>query len=133
MTSETHYPAQGESMPRQTSVYITLDWQEQGPLEISGRRLWQKGRRVCTPTDYPQRLPCHNPDCVDGGFEIGERVATLLASGKDSEQNSLICRNAIHEDRSRRCLHTIIYSIACIRPYDRQGTRPLVRDPSVSE
>jgi hypothetical protein len=119
-------------MTRQTSVYITLDWQEQGPLEISGHRLWQKGRQVCTPGDYPQRLPCHNPECIGGGFDIGERVAKLLDSGKDSEQNSLICRNAINEDRSQRCLHTIIYSIACIRPYDRQNTRPLVRDPSVT-
>ncbi len=106
-------------------VYITLDWQEQGPLEASGRRLWRKGRKVCTPTDYPKLLPCNNPKCENGGFEIGDRIANLLASYQDSEQNSLICRNAIHEDRSKRCLHTIIYSIACIRPYERQSSESL--------
>lgn len=113
-------------METKKPVYITLDWQEQGPLETSGQRLWKKGRQVCTPDDYPQRLPCNNPDCENGGFEIGSRIAALLASGKDSEQNSLICRNAIHEDRSRRCLHTIIYSIACIRPYQREPIESII-------
>ncbi len=100
-------------------VYITLEWQEQGPLETTGRRLWREGRTVCTSYDYPRRLSCSNPECEDGGFEIGERIARLLASGKVSEQNSLVCRNAIHADRAKRCLHTIIYSITCVRPYQR--------------
>jgi hypothetical protein len=120
-------------MTMQKPVYITLDWQEQGPLETSGRRLWRKGRKVCTPTDYPQLLPCNNPECENGGFDIGDRIAALLASGKDSEQNSLICRNAISEDRSKRCLHTIIYSIACIRPYQRQPAQPVVSKGNPSE
>jgi hypothetical protein len=111
-------------MAIQKSVYITLDWQEQGPLETSGHRLWRKGRKVCTPIDYPTLLPCSNPECEDGGFGIGDRIAALLDSGKDSDQNSLICRNAINENRSKRCLHTIIYSIACIRPYQRQPIQP---------
>lgn len=101
-------------------IYITIEWQEQGPMEATGRRLWRKERRVCTLEDYPQVLPCNNPDCKEGGFDIGDKIVALLASGENNEQNSLICRNAIHKDRSKRCLHIITYSIACIRPYQRQ-------------
>jgi hypothetical protein len=102
------------------TVFITLDWIEQGPLDpATGQRFWQKGRKICTPTEYPQRLLCHNPGCEDGGFEIGEKIAALLKSGMDSEQNSLVCLNAVHEDRAKRCLHIILYSIICIYPYRR--------------
>ena len=101
-------------------VYITIDWQEQNVLDNTNRReVWKQERKVCLPDDYPQVLPCSNPACKNGGFEIGSRIETLLESGKDSEQNSLICRNAIHQDRDKRCLHTIIYTIACIRPFQR--------------
>ena len=108
-------------MTNQRHVYLTIDWQEQNVLDDTNRRqVWKKDRIVCPPNEYPRLLPCSNPNCEDGGFEIGDRIAALLASGKDSEQNSLICRNAIHQDRDKRCLHTIIYSIACIRPYQRE-------------
>jgi hypothetical protein len=100
-------------------VVINLEWQERGPLEDNGQRLWRKGRKVCTPSDYPEKLPCHNPQCECGGFEIGKRIAELLASRKFSEENSLICTNAIHEDRNKRCLHTIIYTITAVSPYRR--------------
>lgn len=113
-------------------VYITLEWQEQGPLDASSRRLLREGRMVCTPYDYPEQLPCNNPECEDGGFEIGDRVAALLASGKDSEQNSLVCRNAIHKDRTKRCLHTIMYSITCVRPYQRHVSKAAVSDSSAA-
>jgi hypothetical protein len=104
-------------------VYITVEWQEQGPLETPGSQLWREERMVCTPYDYPEILPCSNPNCEDGGFEIGDRVAELLDSGKISDQNSLVCRNAIDNDRSRRCLHTIIYSITRVRPYQRNRSQ----------
>ena len=107
-------------MAAQRPVYITVEWQEQGPLETPGSRLWREGRTVCTPYDYPEVLPCSNPDCEDGGFEIADRIAALLESGKVSDQNSLVCRNAIDNDRPKRCRHTIIYSIARVRPYQRQ-------------
>lgn len=111
-------------MTSQRHVYLTIDWQEQNVLDDTNRRqVWKKDRIVCPPNEYPQLLPCSNPNCKDGGFEIGDRIAALLASGKDSEQNSLICRNAIHQDRDKRCLHTIIYSVACIRPYQRERSQ----------
>lgn len=113
-------------------VYITIEWQEQGPLETPGSRLWREDRVVCTPYDYPDLLPCSNPDCQDGGFEIGDRVAALLASDKNTEQNSLVCRNAIDTDRSRRCLHTIIYSITRVSPYQRQKPEKVVLDNKAS-
>jgi hypothetical protein len=43
----------------------------------------------------------------------------LLASRKFSEENSLICTNAIHEDRNKRCLNTIIYTITAVAPNRR--------------
>jgi hypothetical protein len=105
-------------------VYITLDWREEGPLDsVTGRRFWQKGRKVCAHNKYPKRLPCHNPNCQDGGFEIGDRIAALLASRIDNEQNSLICTNALHEDRAKRCLHTILYSLVCVYPYRRGAAK----------
>jgi hypothetical protein len=97
-------------------VYITIEWQEQGPLETPGSRLWREDRLVCTPY-------CHG-----GGFEIGDRVAALLASDRNTEQNSLVCRNAIDLDRSKRCLHTIIYSITRVSPYQRQKPEQVVSD-----
>lgn len=119
-------------MTRQKPTYITLEWQEQGPLEPTGRRMWQEGRTVCTPYDYPSLLPCNNPECEDGGFEIGDRVAALLESGKSTDQNSLVCRNAVYKDRSKRCLHTIIYSITYVRPYQREKPRMSVSDSKLS-
>jgi len=107
-------------MTPQGPVYVTVEWQEQGPLETPGSRLWREGRAVCTPYDYPETIPCSNPECENGGFEIGERIATLLDSGQVSDQNSLVCRNAIDNDRTKRCLHTIIYTITRVRPYQRQ-------------
>jgi hypothetical protein len=90
------------------------------------QRLWKKGRKICGPDDYPQKLPCHNPKCEGGGFEIGDRIAALLSSGDDSDQNSLICTNAIHKDRNKRCLHTIFYSISCVHPFQRGKRRVVV-------
>lgn len=120
-------------MTSQRPVYITLEWQEQGPIETTGRRLWREERMVFTPYDYPEQLPCSNPECEDGGFEIGDRISALLASGKASEQNSLVCRNAIYyKDRTKRCLHTIIYSITCVRPYQRQKPQSVASDSSVA-
>lgn len=116
-------------MTSQRQVYVTIDWQERNILNDTNlRQVWQKERIVCLPDDYPELLPCSNPACRDGGFEIGDRIRALVASGKDSEQNSLICRNAIHKGPGRRCLHTIIYSITCIRPYSRKTSPAVVTD-----
>ena len=104
-------------------MVINLEWQERGPLQENGQQLIFKGREICTPKNYPEKLPCHNPSCDCGGFEIGRRVAKLLASRKFSEENSLICTNAIHEDRDKRCLHTIIYTITSISPYRRASEK----------
>lgn len=120
-------------MASQKHVYITLEWQEQGPMEMTGQRLWREDRKVFTHANYPQTLPCHNPNCEEGGFEIGDRIAALLDSGKMSEQNSLICRNAIHTDRNRRCQHTILYSITCILPYQREPSQPLASSRASQE
>jgi hypothetical protein len=57
-------------------------------LDTSGRRLQKQGRQV-TAQEYPQELACHNPECQDGGFDIGERITALLASKEYYEQNSL--------------------------------------------
>jgi hypothetical protein len=40
-----------------------------------------------------------------------------LSAGEYSDHNSLICTNAIQKDRTKRCLHTIMYSITRVRPY----------------
>lgn len=112
-------------MTNQRLVYVTLVWQEQGPQETVGYRLWRKERRVYASDEYPGLLPCSNPHCKNGGFNIGEKIAVLLASDQNSEQNSLICRNAIHPDRTKRCLHVIAYTITCVRPYQRgNGSHP---------
>jgi hypothetical protein len=119
-------------MANPKQVYITIEWQEQGPLETTGRQLWRKERKVCSLEDYPKKLPCNNPECEEGGFDIGDKIAALLASGENNEQNSLICCNAINKDRSKRCLHNITYSIACVRPYQRQKPQPIISDSNIS-
>ena len=116
----------------QRPVYITVEWQEQGPLDTPGSRLWKEDRLVCTPYDYPELLPCSNPECKGGGFEIGDRIAALLASDRNSEQNSLVCRNAIDNDRTKRCLHTIIYSITRVSPYQRQKPEKVTSSSTTS-
>jgi hypothetical protein len=92
--------------------YITLVWQEYGEQH----QLCEQQRQVYVAGEHPSRLSCSKPVCKDGGFEIGERIDNLLTAGYGNEQNSLICRNAIHPDRTKRCRHTIIYSIARICP-----------------
>jgi hypothetical protein len=104
-------------MTPQTSNYIVLDWLEKNPDGALEQVRWRGNRRIFTPLNYPKWLPCSNPDCEHGGYEIGDRIAALLASDRDSEHNSLICRNAIHPNRSRRCRHLICYVIACVRPF----------------
>ncbi len=116
-------------MTPQTSKFIVLDWHEKGFNSITKHERPRNNRQVFTYLEYPTRLPCSNPDCEDGGFEIGERIAALLASGNDDEQNSLICRNAIHPDRAKRCLHAIRYTISCIYPYQRQRPDATLRQP----
>jgi hypothetical protein len=108
-------------MANQGDTYIMLNWQEFGLRQVNGCRLLQKSRQVYAPRDYPDELPCNNPDCEGGGFKIGDRITRLLTSNLDSEQNSLICRNAIHQDKTKRCLHTILYSIAQVHPYPKRG------------
>jgi hypothetical protein len=98
-------------------TFLVVEWLEQGTMDIAGQRYTQQGRQICTPADYPRKLPCHNPDCKGGGFVIGNRIAAFLAAGEYSDHNSLICLNAIQKDRSRRCLHTIMYSITRVQPY----------------
>lgn len=109
-----------ETPPTPEHVYIILDWQEQGPMEPNGNRLWKEERLICTPDDYPQKLPCHNPDCKNGGFGIGSRIAAFLSTDKEREQNSLICNNAVQQGQSKRCLHTILYSLTRVLPYKYQ-------------
>lgn len=105
-------------------VYINLEWREEGPEDVAtGEHLVKQVRKVCTSTEYPRRLPCSNPHCENGGFEIGEKIEALLVSDVDSEQNSLVCINAMHEDRANRCLHTILYSLICIFPHPKETKR----------
>lgn len=108
-------------------VYITIEWQEQGPMDATGQQLQKKGREVSS-QNYPETLPCHNPNCKDGGFKIGEKIVALLASEEYHEQNSLVCKNAIHPDRTKRCFHTIFYSISCIYPHGRRKSRSIIPD-----
>jgi hypothetical protein len=110
-----------QAITRQDCAFITLSWQELVPPKHHGYRLWGKERKIYSPIEYPEELPCNNPECQGGGFSIGDRIFDLLISDQDGEQNSLICRNAIHQDRTKRCLHTILYSIAHIRPYNKRG------------
>ena len=98
-------------------IFLVVEWLEQGTMDIGGGRFTKKHREVFTPADYPKKLMCHNPNCKGGGFAIGVRIADLLSSGEYSDHNSLICSNAIHSDRTKRCLHTIIYSITRVLPY----------------
>jgi len=100
----------------QKDVYITLDWQEQGPMDDNGRRPQWTGREVSA-RNYPKSLACHNSECENGGFDIGSKIAALLTSGETFEQNSLVCRNAVNPNRNKRCTHTISYSISCIYPH----------------
>ena len=109
-------------MGDQENIYIVIEWLERGTMAINGDRIQETGRRVCTADNFPKMLPCHNPECEGGGFEIGRRISALLRSGKYNEQNSLICINAIGERNSKRCLHTIFYSIARVLPYQREDT-----------
>ncbi len=99
------------------STFLVVEWLEQGTMDMTGHRYTRQGRQVCTPADYPKKLPCHNPDCKGGGFAIGSRIAAFLSAGEYSDHNSLICTNAIQKDRTKRCLHTIMYSITRVRPY----------------
>jgi hypothetical protein len=108
-------------MTGQNHVYITIDWQEQHIMgNTNRRRIWDKKRRVCLADECADVLPCSNPNCIGGGFEIGSKIKNLLVSGKENEKNSIICRNAINPDPTKGCSHTIIYSIACVRPYQRE-------------
>jgi hypothetical protein len=108
-------------MTVQNYVYITIDWQEQHIVGNTNRRqVWDKERQVCIVDECVDILPCSNPNCVGGGFEIGGRIRRLLISGKENEQNSMICRNAVHADPTKECSHTIVYSIVCIRPFQRE-------------
>ena len=100
----------------QKDVYITLDWQEHGPMDAYGHRPEWRGREVSM-RDFPAKLSCHNPRCEKGGFDIGDKIAALLTSRESFEQNSLVCSNAINPDRAKRCTHTISYSISCIYPH----------------
>lgn len=117
-------------MTSKTTVFIILTWQEEGRFKTTtGTVLYRKERKTFIPPDYPQHLSCSNPNCQGGGFDIGDRISTLLTSGTDDELNSLICRNAVHPDRAKRCLHTIRYSITCIYPYQRQRPDRGLRQP----
>ena len=109
-------------MMNDESTFLVVEWVEQGPMDVSGRRFTWQGRQVCTTADYPRKLPCHNPDCKGGGFAIGSRIADFLSGEEYSDHNSLICANAIHKDRAKRCLHTIMYSITRVRPYAPAGS-----------
>lgn len=123
MQTEQNKPGLKAQRLSPNHVYVILEWQEQGPMEANGQRMWQQNRRVCTVDDYPDRLACHNPNCQNGGFEIGDKIIEFLNSGKESAQNSLICNNAVRQGRSSRCLHTILYSLTRVLPYDRAKRR----------
>jgi hypothetical protein len=108
-------------MENEDHVFIVVEWLERGTMGINGDRIQEKGREVTAVDNFPKMLPCHNPECEGGGFEIGRRISALLRSDRYSEQNSLICINAIGSRGSKRCLHTIFYSISRILPYQREG------------
>ncbi len=108
-------------MGDQNHIFIVIEWLERGTMATNGDRIQEKGRKVCTVDDFPKMLPCHNPECEGGGFQIGRRISALLRSGEYNEQNSLICINAIGKPNSKRCLHTIIYSIARVLPYQYES------------
>jgi hypothetical protein len=47
-----------------------------------------------------------------------------------SEQNSLICINAMPKEGRKRCMHTIIYSISCVLPFQRERPHSLTSNKS---
>jgi len=107
-------------MQPQTKVYIILAWREEGHSKTgSVPILYNKERRVYTPDNYPKRLACSNPRCKDGGFEIGDKIAHILATGDYDEYNSLGCSNGIQPVQPGQCSHIIRYTISCVYPYQR--------------
>jgi hypothetical protein len=107
-------------MASQEKIFLVVEWLERGTMGVNGDRIQYSGRKVSTVDDFPRILPCHNPECEGGGFEIGRKISSLLRSGQYNEQNSLVCINAIGKRNSKRCLHTIFYSIARVLPYQRE-------------
>lgn len=109
-------------MADQEKTFVVVEWLERGTLGVNGDRIQYSGRKVSTVDNFPRILPCHNPECQGGGFKIGSRISSLLRSGEYNEQNSLVCMNAIGKRNSKRCFHTIFYSIARVLPYHRESS-----------
>lgn len=61
-------------------------------------------------------LPCSNPNCHEGGYEVDKLVATMLREGEAEREGIMLCSGREMGDEMRRgpirCPHRIEYKAA---------------------
>ncbi|HLJ67342.1 MAG TPA: hypothetical protein VKX16_08280 [Chloroflexota bacterium] len=79
-------------------------------------------------------LPCSNPDCHEGGYQLDRLVADMLRLGETSRQGIMLCSGReVGEEVRRgpvRCPHRIAYTAQISLRSEDQGPDPDRAAPS---
>jgi hypothetical protein len=77
-------------------------------------------------------LPCSNPACHEGGYEVDKLIAQMLRSGERDQSGTLLCSGREIGDEARRgpvrCPHRIDYSVS-LTPRSEGEREPERRPP----
>lgn len=117
-----------------------VEWRERhGPEDSSGGDFRKLGFRRGNFTQGI--LPCSNPDCHEGGYQIDRLIAEMLTLGESERKGIMLCSGREIGDETRRgpvrCPHRIEYRATLTvkieeqrpekPPEGRSGRRPFNR------
>lgn len=102
-TFKTAFPSVADAM---------IEWREQrGPEDEKPGELKKTGFKRGNFTHG--MLPCSNPACHEGGYEIDKLVATMLRMEETEREGMMLCAGREIAEESRRgpvrCPHRIMY------------------------
>jgi hypothetical protein len=106
-----------------------IEWRERrGPEDEKSGELKKTGFKRGNFTQG--MLPCSNPACHEGGYEVDKLVATMVRLGETEREGMMLCTGREIAEESRRgpvrCPHRIMYKVTLTlrSGEDDDGERP---------
>jgi hypothetical protein len=113
---------------------VLIEWQERrGPEDERQSDVKKTGFRRGNFTQG--MIPCSNPACHEGGYEVDKLVASMLRENESTRSGMLLCAGREIAEESRRgpvrCPHRILYKATLsVRSADSEEGERSARRPN---
>lgn len=104
----------GFAVPQLEDVVVEWEWVTRAPSAAGGQAVGARGAASLKAGSLRATLPCANPACHDGGFEVGFLVESLLLERTDERKGVLVCigwEEGPGGEAGRPCVETISYRL----------------------